>query len=290
MSTENTGPVCAACGGPCTGACWKKKAAVGFFALAVSGSLLLLAMFVGEMKSLPFIGRDVPGEFATISVSGEGEAFRVPDIAEISFSIVAEAKDAAGARKLVDEKMKAIHEFLTTSGVEEKDIKNTGYNLNPKYEWKQTSAYTPCLSGYCPPVEGKQVLVGYEVNQSVDVRVRKVDDAGLIVGGLADKGASYMNGPTFKVDDEDGVKAEARDKAIKQAKEKAEKLAAELGVELVRITAFNEDGSYPIYNYAREKSAMMAMDGMGGGAPAPANISAGENRFTSNVNIVYEIR
>ena len=44
-----------------------------------------------------------------------------------------------------------------------------------------------------------------------------------------------------------------------------------------------------MYNYAREKS-VMAMDSMGGAAPEAANISAGENRFTSNVNIVYEIR
>ncbi len=288
MATENTG-VCTACGGPCTGACWKKKLAVGFFALAVSGSLLLMAMFVGEMKSYKYIGRDVPGEMTTISVSGEGESFKVPDIAEVSFSIVAEAKDAASARKLVDEKMKVIHEFLTASGVEDKDIKNTGYNLNPKYEWKQTALSTPCYSGYCPPVDGKQVLVGYEVNQSVDVRVRKVDDAGLIVGGLADKGASYMNGPTFKVEDEDGVKAEAREKAIRQAKAKAEKLAAELGVSLVRITSFSEDGIYPIYNFARE-DMLMAKDSMGATAPQAANISAGENRFTSNVHIVYEIR
>lgn len=285
---QQSAPICHSCGGTCTGKCWKKNAGMGVVLLAVSGSLLLLAQFVTEIKSFQFIGRDLPGELTTISVGGEGEAFAVPDVAEVSFSIVEEGKDAATARKLVDDKMKAVHAFLKDSGVEDKDIKTTGYNLNPKYEWSQTSAIAPCFSGYCPPREGKQVLVGYEVTQSVGLRIKKLDDAGLILGGLTDKGASYVSGLTFKVDDEDGVKADARQRAITQAKTKAEVLAKELGVKIVRITSFNEGGNYPMYNYAKG-SDMMALSAVGGGSEA-ANIPIGENKFVSNVTITYEVR
>lgn len=292
MATENQcAHDCATCvGGNCVGMCWRKKLSYGALLLVVSGSLFLLALFMSTMKEYQFIGRDAAGEFTTISVSGEGEAVAVPDIAEVSFSINQEAKDAASARKLVDEKMKAIHAFLKESGIADKDIKTTGYNLNPKYEWKQTTPLVPCVSGYgCPPVDGKQVLVGYEVTQSVDIRVRKIDDAGLVLGGLSDKGASYVSGLTFKVDDEDTVKEKARAEAITKAQAKAQKLAQELGVRLVRITSFNEDGIYPIYNYGRGggQTKLMAMDAM---APEAANIPVGENKFTSNVTITYEVR
>ena len=257
--------------------------------LAIAGALFLIALFASTLKEYQFIGRDVPGELTTISVTGEGEAVAVPDMAEVSFSITAEAKDAAGARKLVDDKMKAIHAFLKQSGVEDNNIKTTGYTLNPKYEWKQTSASMPCVMGYgCPPVEGKQVLTGYEVTQSVDVRVKKIDNAGLILGGLTDKGASYVSGLTFKVDDEDGIKEKARAEAIAKAKAKAKTLAGELGVKLVRITSFNEGGNYPIYNFARDVSMKQEM-----GASAPtmaANVPVGENKFTSSVTITYEVR
>lgn len=292
MATENqTAQTCVACGGPCTGMCWKKKAAGSLLLLSIAGSLLLLALFASTLKEYQYIGRNVPGELTTISVNGEGEAVAVPDIAEISYSITHEAKDAATARKTVDDKMKAIHAFLKESGVEDKDIKTTGYNLNPKYEWKQTSVYVPCVGGYgCPPVEGKQVLTGYEVTQSVDVRIRKVDDAGLVLGGLSDKGASYVSGLTFKVDDEDGVKEAARKEAIDKAKLKAEKLADELGVRLVRITAFSEGNNFPIYNYGRGGMEMQAMDAKSTMAPEAANIPMGVNKFTSNVTITYEVR
>ena len=268
--------------------CWKHKLGKSIVLVAIAGSLLLLAMFATELKSFQFVGKDVPGELVTIAVTGEGEAVAIPDIAEISFSITHEAKTPAEARAKVDEKMSVIEKFLETSGVEKKDIKTTGYNLYPKYEWQQQRAL-PCNEFGCPPTPpGKQILLGYEVTQSVDVKIRKIDNAGTVLGGLADKGATNVSGLTFRVDDEDGVKESARNEAITKAKVKATKLAKELGVSLVRITSFSEGGNYPIYDRgfggAMEKSVMSAPSFVA------ASIPVGENTYTSNVTIVYEVR
>ena len=233
--THQTTTTCTACGGPCTGMCWKRKIAGGLVLLALSGSLFLLALFASTLKEYQYIGRDLPGEQTTISVNGNGEAYAAPDIATISFVITQDSKTAAEARKSVDDRMKKIHTFLTSSGVKESDIKAT-YNLYPKYEWRQTSkAYSPCVvGGFCPPGEGQQVLIGYEVSESVEVKIRNIDknadSAGVIVGGLADNGASNISGPNFSIENEDGVKELARKEAIEKAKAKAKKLANELGV------------------------------------------------------------
>lgn len=289
-STEQNVHTCNPAEGYCAGkCCWKKNMGYGMLLLAVSGSLFLIALFAAELKAYQFIGRDVPGEQTSISVTGDGEAFAFPDIAEISFSVTNEAKTAPEARKLVDDKMVVIKAFLKESGIDDKDMKTTAYNLNPKYEWQKTGTYMPCALGYnCPPPEGKQVLIGYEVTQSVDVRVRKINDAGLVLGGISDKGASYVSGLTFTVDNEDKVKETARNEAIAKAKAKAKDLAAQLGVSIVRITSFNEGMNYPMYNYGRGGMELKAMSA--DMATTPATIPAGENKYTSNVTITYEVR
>lgn len=250
--------------------------------IAISGALLLLAMAISEFKGYQYIGRGEEAE-ATISVSGDGEAFAAPDIATVSFSVLAEAPKAADARKQTDDKVKAILAFLKESGVAEKDIKTTGYNLNPRYEWQETKIV--CITYPCHQPPGKQVLLGYEVTQSIEVKVRKIDDTGTVLGGIADRGATNINGPAFTVENPDAVQAEARKEAIDKAEAKARQLANDLGVELVRIVSFNEGGNYYAARVGLEKTMAFDM-----AANAPAEIPVGENAFSSNVTIVYEIK
>lgn len=293
MATENMGEgghASSACGGGCgSGACggnWHGHGRKGIFALlALAGSLYLFAMFANAVTEHQYIGRDVNAQ-TTINVSGDGDAYAAPDIATVSFAITQESKNSVDARKTVDAKMKKIHDFLTDSGVIEKDIKTTSYNLYPKYEWEQKQI--TCIAYPCIQPPGRQVLVGYEVSQSVEVKIRNLDDAGKVLGGLTDNGATNLSGLNFLVENEDGVKAKAREVAIGKAKAKADQLAKDLGVKLVRIVSFNEGVNYPIY-YGR--GGGMEMKTMAAGmAPAPLDVPAGENKYTSNVTIVYEIR
>jgi hypothetical protein len=252
--------------------------------LAISGALLLLAMAISELKGFAFIGHGDEIK-ATISVSGDGKAFAAPDISTVSFSVASEALKAADARKQTDDKVKAILAFIKESGVVDKDIKTTGYSLYPKYEWRETRIV--CITYPCPQPPGKQVLLGYEVSQTIEVKIRKIDDTGTIVGGIGDKGATNMDGPQFTVENPDAVKAEARKEAITKAQAKAQLLAEDLGVTLVRIVSFSEDGNNIAYGRGGAEKAM-AFDMMA--QAAPAEVPVGENTFASNVTIVYEIR
>jgi hypothetical protein len=257
--------------------------------VAIPAGLYLLALAVNTVRESKFIGADVPPQ-TTISVSGEGEVYGTPDVAIVSFAISEDAKTPGEASSVVNTKMNDLHSFLKSSGVAEKDIKTTGYTLAPKYEWQQ-SRQVICTEFGCPPNPGKQVLVGYTVRNSVEVKLRilgdKPVDVGAVVGGLAEKGATDMYGPEFKVDQDDAKTAEARNLAIADAQAKAKVLADKLGVSLVRVVSFNEGGSYPIYNYARG-AAPVAMDMAK--EESAAIITPGENRFVSNVTIIYEIR
>jgi uncharacterized protein YggE len=261
----------------------RKKLVASVGLVAVSASFLFAVLAYSEIKGLRYIG-SAPMQ-TTISVSGEGEVYQAPDIAELSFSIVAEAKTVAEAQEQVNERMKKIMAFLAEAGIAERDIKNQNYNFYPKYEWQQTRV--ACTTYLCPQPEGKQVLVGYEVNQNVSVKIRKIDDAGKILTGLGERGATDLSGITFAVDKDEEVKAKAREKAILDAKAKAEVLAKQLGVDLVRIVSFGEGGDYPARNYVRAEAAAM---GVGGASAKDAIIPTGENRYVSNVTIVFEVK
>jgi hypothetical protein len=257
--------------------------------LLFASSLYLVGLFVNNVKINSFIGRDIPA-LTTINVSGEGEAFAKPDIAELSFSIEQTSKTVAEAQKISTEKINKIMAYLKdTMKIEDKDIKTTDYSVYPKYEYQRA---VTCLdynmNGYCP--EGKQILMGYTVNQTIAVKIRKLDDAGAILVATGEKGATNISGLNFTVDKKKEVEAEARGLAIAEAQAKAKILADSLGVTLTRIVSFSEGGNYPIYRDAMGGAMTKSVDfAMAQSAPAPS-IPVGENKFTSNVTITYEIQ
>ncbi len=252
--------------------------------LLVLSSLFVLAKTVNEFKKGAYIGRDTSLQ-NTIVVSGEGEEFAKPDLVTFSFSVVEEKKTVADAQKVATEKSNKTIAFLKGEGIAEKDIKTTSYNIYPKYETIYGSA-TICTREWCPPNPGKQIIMGYEVSQSIEVKVRDLEKAGELLSGIGSLGVSNVSGLTFDVEKKEEVQAKARAEAITDAKKKAEVLADDLGVSLVRIASFSENGYTPTY-YGR--GGVISMKADGAFAPAP-EIPMGENKFISNVTITYEIR
>lgn len=246
--------------------------------------LIILAVFLGAqtLNALKGLGQTSPS-YNSISVSGEGEVFAVPDIATFSFTVSADASSVSAAQEEVTQKMDVIIEALKAQGIEEKDIKTADYSAYPRYSYTQGV----CTQFSCPP--SRQVLEGYTVNHNVSVKVRNTDNAGQALAAAGENGATGLSGISFTVDDADRLTDDARAMAIEDAREKAEFLADELDVRLVRVVSFHDstDGGYPIPYYARE--------GMGGDtavaleARAPT-LPTGENKVRVIVNVVYEIK
>jgi len=252
--------------------------ALGFLAL------FLLVLTLSTLKEYRFIGSGVTAT-NTITVSGEGEVFAVPDTATFSVTIQEEAKQVKDAQEVATEKSNDIIAYLKKQGVEEKDIKTADYSVYPQYDYTNAA----CSGGYCPP--GRQVLRGFQVSQTLTVKVRDTEKAGDLLSGVGELGATSVSGLSFELDtaDQTAKEAEARGEAIEDARTKAEALAGQLGVSLVRIVGFSENGNYPVY-YAKAEMSMAA-DGRGGAALPPSpQIPVGENKITSNVSVTYEIR
>lgn len=239
-------------------------------------AVFLLAKSITEIKLWGSVGKDFAPQ-TTITVSGKGDVVVKPDIATFSFSITEESLVVGTAQDKVAKSEKEVLAFLDKAGVSKDDVKVSGYNIYPRYEYTGSSAY-----GY----GGKQVLAAYVVSESVEVKVRKTSDAGKIIGSMGELGVDNISGLTFSVDKQDEVIKEARVKAIEDAKASAKSLAKDLGVSLVRIVSFSENGGgYPAPMYY-SKGVSVAMDA----EMATPELPAGTNKITSNVSITYEIR
>lgn len=265
---------------------WMKRAALSVLALL---AVFLLVNVLADLKGLRYVGSGIPPT-NVITVEGDGEAVAVPDIATFTFSVVETAKTVAEAQDAATKKMEAATAYLKEQKIEDRDFKTIDYAVYPQYEWQNAAcpAVAPGMSvSYCPP--GRQILTGYQVRQTVEVKVRDTKQAGTLLSGVGEKGASELSGLTFSLDDKDAVMEQAREEAIAKAKAKAEALADGLDVTLVRIVSFNENqgGYYPPYAYGRGGSMDMAVEAQASKAvPTPT----GENKYTSHVMITYEIR
>lgn len=223
---------------------------------------------------------DVSPAYNSITVSGKGEAFAVPDLATFSFSVSADAKSVSEAQSQVTKKIDAIVSSLKDLGIDEKDIKTTDYNVYPKYVYGSS----PCSPNYCPP--SKQTQDGYTATHSISVKVRKTDDAGAALAAAGDAGATNLSGVSFTIDDVDKLTAEARATAIKDAKDKAEVLSDELGVHLVRVVSYSDGAEgNPMPYYSAQATGGVAIDQ----AKAPS-LPTGENKISVVVSVTYEIR
>ncbi|MDE1925003.1 MAG: SIMPL domain-containing protein [Patescibacteria group bacterium] len=271
---------------------------------AVVVVLWLLVAFLGVevvsgLQSMRYIGAGITAA-NTISVSGRGEIFATPDLATFTYSVVSDKATVAAAQADATAKSNAITDYLKSAGVSANDIQTSGYSVYPQYEYQNAACPQPASPGqgavapapvnsvssgstiYCPP--GKQVLIGYEASQTTTVKARDLTKAGDLLAGVGTKGASNISGLQFTFDDPNAPQNQARDKAIADAKSKADTLAKSLGVTLVRVVSFNESsgGIVPrVYSMAASTGASAA--------PSP-EISPGQNTITDDVTITYEIR
>jgi uncharacterized protein len=214
-----------------------------------------------------------PEQLASITVSGDGRVFATPDIAQLSVGVQTGRQATAGAAmEKLKISMDAVIAAVKAQGIDEKDITTQSFWLNPVYDY----------------ANGRQIPQGFEASQSLSIKVRDLDDTSDVLGAATAAGANQAGGVTFTVDNPETKKAEARLEAIKEAQDKAELLARQLGVELGDIISFNEGyGGYPPPMYYDK-----AMLGVGGGADMAeqaVQLPVGEQEVNVSVSITYEL-
>lgn len=246
---------------------WSHCEAVYYFLIVFLAALIfwLGAKFFNEVKQLSRPSLSSPA----ISVSAEGSVFVRPDVGVVSFSASSESSSVSEAQKKSAAAINESAKFIKNSGVEDKDLKTTSYTIQPIYDYPK----------------GRREFRGYEVRQTMELKIRDLGKTGSILTGLAALGINEIGSLVFKVDNLEEAKKQAREKAVIDAKKKAVDLAASLGIKLGKMVSFNEFSGGPIPIFALESF------GKGGDASSvtPAT-PTGENEITISVNMSFEIK
>ena len=242
--------------------------------------ILVFVLTLNKIEQRRYIGQEFKQKSA-ITVSGRGEILTVADLAIVNFSVNSEKKTVKEAMAENIEKMNNIINFMKEQGIEERDLRTVAFRVNPRYEWYDDE-------GQNRWGRGTRVLVGYEVRQSLKIKIRETNKIGIIIQGGIDFGADQVGSLQFVVDNREDFEKQAREKAIIEAKEEAKILSNQLGVELVRIVSFKEAGYYKQPQF-RKGLRFEDIEAPMINAPIPV-IEVGEDKIQTIIHITYEIR
>ncbi|MDB5265344.1 MAG: hypothetical protein JWM39_57 [Parcubacteria group bacterium] len=254
------------------------------YAAAAALTVLALFLVVKTADALDQFGVRAGQPVNTITVTGEGKSNAAPDIAMITYTVQQTATTVKAAQDAATKQTNDSIAALKAEGIADVDVKTLGYNVNPQYSSNTTS----CPPGVmCPMVvTNTNTITGYQVSQTVQVKVRDTTKAGAVLQKLGTLNVQNISGPNFMVDDTTAVTDAARANAIADARTKADTLAKQLHVRLGNVVSYNENGgAYPSPMYsALSKGA--TMDAV---APAPS-LPTGTNETDVTVSVTYEIK
>jgi uncharacterized protein len=204
-----------------------------------------------------------------IWVSGTGEVTVVPDVAILTLGVEAQEKTVKEAQSEAASTMAAVVAVLKTNGVADKDIQTQWYNISAVTKWIEDT--------------NEQITIGYKVTNMVTAKIRDISKAGTIIDAVAEAGGDLtrINSISFTVDDPTAYYNQAREKAMQDAKTKAEQMATLAGITLGKPTYISESGGYiPTPYYLKDYAE---------GSSASTPISAGELDITLTVQVGYAI-
>jgi uncharacterized protein YggE len=203
-------------------------------------------------------------------VSGEGKAFIKPDIAQVTLGATTQELKSQDAVNKNNTIVNAVIAAIKKLGVEDKDIQTTSYNLSPWYDYTDKGS----------------MFKGYQLNQQITVKIRNFDNISAVLDAATSQGATNAGDLQFTVDDPVASQADARQKAIDQAKEKAMDIADQSGLRLVKLVNVAEgNNAYP-GPIAYGMGAGPAMDAK---SVAP-QIQTGQQEVDSTVTLTYLLK
>jgi len=185
---------------------------------------LLAALIIGVLGvGLPALAQwtaSVPPA-RTIMVTAQGMTTATPDLAEITFSVVSTGQNPQTLQENNVSKMNAALEFLQAQNIATSDIATTGYDLEPSYNYDNTSQ--------------RNYITGYTLTQTVTVKIHDLTNVATVLGGLAPLGVNQIGGVNFTFNDPNEFVAVARADAMSQAEVKAQQMASEAGAALGEV-------------------------------------------------------
>ena len=210
-----------------------------------------------------------PGDFpAAISVTGEASISVPPDIAFVDAGVATDAKTAHEASEANNVAMGKVMAALKSASVDSRDIQTSRLSLQPQY--------APNRSGPSP-------IVGYRASNRVTVRIHDVTKVANVIDALVGAGANDIGNVNFEVSQASKLLDDAREKAVADARRKAEIYAKAAGVTLGAPLDITEGGTpAPMFRSKMVAAAPMAVAG--------TPIAQGEETLSVSISVTWAIK
>jgi uncharacterized protein YggE len=225
------------------------------FGLVVAATLL----------AAPALAQTVPPP--AISVTGEANVSVAPDQAQIDGGVTSDAKTAREASEANNAAMGKVLLALKGAGIDEKDYQTSRLSLQPQF-----------AANYKP--SDRAGIVSFRASNRVMVRIRDVTKVANVIDVLVGAGANEIGGINFTVTQASKHLDEAREKAIADARRKAEIYAKAAGVTLGEPISIAEEGA-PTPVFRGKMAAPMA---------AGAAVAQGEETLSVTVSVSWAIK
>ncbi len=229
-----------------------------FRSISLLAGCLLLAATLAQATEAPRM----------LSVNGLGQVSAPPDLAVIQAGVQTSAESAGQALRANSTAMAAVLDVLRESGIAERDLQTTNVRVQPEYRHDRNT--------------GQAEMIGYQAGNDVRVRVRDLDRLGELLDALVSAGGNQLHGISFAIDDPAPLLDQARDRAVQDARHRAERYAAAAGVRVGKVLSISESDAAIPRPLMRVMAAEMDM-----GSAVP--IASGEQDINVSVNLVFEL-
>lgn len=229
---------------------------------------LVLSAFIAFVLTRPDPSADVTA-MRQITVVGLGEAKVAPDTAKIQIGIETNAPTAEEALAQNSTRTQTVIDQIKASGIEEKDIQTSSFGVSAHYD------------------DESRTITHYTVTDTVIVTVRDVRQTGDLLDRAVQAGANRIYGITFEIGDTQALEVQTRDKAMADARSRAEQYARASGATLGSVLAMTEN---PI---GIDQVFRTVNWGLSAGAASPSMsvpVQPGEQSVVARIEVTYELR
>ncbi len=226
--------------------------------------LILVVAIIFSFNSTASAEERIP----TISVSGEGVVEVAPDRATISLGVVNRDKDAAKVQADNSRIANNIIKAVTSLGIDKKNIRTGNYSFHQFYRQDNN----------------RRIADGYEANNTVTVIVDDLNLVGKIIDAALANGANNVDSLEFGVRNKNNLQNDAIRLAVRDARAKAEVVAAELGKKIVGVLSVSVNSGY----ISAPRANKMMMEEMAT-ADSATPIEAGMLNCSASVHVEFEI-
>jgi len=239
-----------------------------------SSRLVFAAVLSGAIAAHAGVAaaQDIRPRDPVVNVAGEGEASVAPDMAILTLAVVRNGKTAADALSANSAAMNEVLSALKSGGIAERDIQTSNFSIYPQYRHNEPK------NGVMDPPQ----IVGYEVSNTLTLRVRDLKKLGGIIDQSVKLGVNQGGQIVFTNDDPNKTMAEARKAAVADALARAKTLTEAAGVKLGRILEISENAMRPM-----PPQPMMRMSMAKDMEAAP--VASGENTYSVTVNVTFAL-